>query len=454
VAFLLFPQATDRYPLPERVFIQPWGGRIRRGPSDDTMRVVDGLDKAPYDPPLSTPPYRGPVAPPAEPGPGGGFDHLPLGSRQFMQAHLFGCTRLSLNVWEAYLGRAVRWFDAETYPTLELTPLVNWPNAQSGPGFLEMGIVENEQGQLRPYCLNLDVVAHEVGHAMLFSQLGVPAPGRLSAQFLAFHEGIADIGTLLTALQFDSVVEIVLEETGGNLYARNEVNRIAELSSSEQIRIADNTVTMQDVAAISLAADGTWRDAAGLDRNAHGLAEPLTGALFDFFVDLFQDGLVSRGLIPPDGDARGWTRQEVDRSIARLDAAFRWNLRRFEPAFRSAVRDARDGVGLCIGAALEFLDADDFSFDAFAGAMVRVAGPLVGHRARNALIEDFTWRGIKPAHAPLRTEPLPARPRYVASAPLVVQLRAAACCMPGRPAPHGSGLELDRIIRKEHRAPS
>jgi hypothetical protein len=136
VAFLLFPQADGSYAEPERVVLEPLGGPIGLGPADEHMRVVDALGKTPYDPPSYLPPWRGPVAPPARPGRHGHFDHLQVGTRQFAQAHLFGCMRLTLNVWERFLGHRVHWCGAEVFPVLELVPLVAWPNAQSGPGFL------------------------------------------------------------------------------------------------------------------------------------------------------------------------------------------------------------------------------------------------------------------------------------------------------------------------------
>jgi hypothetical protein len=446
VPFLLFPQADGTFPEPERILIAPFGGPIRTGPADDGMRVVDALGKSPYAPPDVLPPWRGPVAPPVRPGPNGGFDHLAVDTRQFAQAHLFGCTRLTLNVWETYVGKPVRWSLSDLFPVLELVPLVDWPNAQSGPGFLETGMVANDAGELRLYCLNLDVIAHEVGHTVLFAELGTPAPGRLTAQYLAFHECFADLTTILAALQFGSVIDRVLGESGGNLYAENEINRIAELSSHEQIRMADTKATMADVAGIELAEDGSWRDPSGLNRNAHALAEPLTGALFDFFVELFQEQLVAEGLVPADEDPRGWTREEIAASLDRLRSVHRHALERSTPAFREALVSARDGLGLVLAQAIALLPADGLSFDAVAGALVMAGLGLFGPRTARTLEEVLLWRGIVPrAPLPVRR---PAR-RYTALAPLAVQAR---CCRPGPGRAHAA-MQLGAVLRQGHRAP-
>jgi hypothetical protein len=43
---------------------------------------------------------------------------------------------------------------------------------------------------------------------VLFAELGVPSRARLTPQFLAFHESIADVSALLTAMHFDRVTEL------------------------------------------------------------------------------------------------------------------------------------------------------------------------------------------------------------------------------------------------------
>jgi hypothetical protein len=454
VAFLLFPQADGSYAEPERVVLEPLGGPIGVGPADDRMRVIDAIGKTPYDPPSYLPPWRGPVAAPARPGPRGHFDHLAVGTRQFAQAHLFGCMRLTLNVWERFLGHRIHWSGAEVFPVLELIPLVAWPNAQSGPGFLETGAVRNAEGDERAYCLNLDVIAHEVGHTVLFAELGTPLPGRLTAQFLAFHECFADLTTIIAALQFDSVADRVLAETGGNLYAENEINRIAELSSTEQIRRADTMAKMADVATITLAEDGTWRDGTGRGRNAHALAEPLTGALFDFFVNLFQERLVADGIVPPDEDPRGWTRAEIAARLGQLERVHRACLRRSAAAFRTALLHARDGLALTLARTIAHLGPDDLSFDGVAGAMRDVVLALFGEPVALSLDDIFAWRGITPRRAASARPP--ERRRYTPMQPFAAQMRAAhaACCSPSpRSRPLAHALELGRLVRQEHREP-
>ena len=251
----LFPELFAGYAAPETAWLSPPPGSVGRGPADAQMYVANAAAKrAPYAPPGYLPPYDGAEFPAAAPDGAGHFDHIPVSAPQFLAVHLYGAARHTLDIWEHYLGHRVRWWHAPEIPLLELVPVVAWPNAHSGPGFLETGTIRNDRGQDHLFCLNFDVVAHEIGHAVLFATLGVPAPDAMSAAFLAFHESFSDLFGVIGVLRFASVVTRLLAQTGGNLHALNMVNRLGEYSDNQQVRLAANAVTMADVAGISLRA--------------------------------------------------------------------------------------------------------------------------------------------------------------------------------------------------------
>ena len=79
--------------------------------------------------------------------------------------------------------------------------------------------------------------------------VGVPDPRTTDAEYYGFQESAADLTALIAALHFDSVVDELLTTTHGNLYTLNLVNRIAELSSNEQIRLAANPLSLLDFVA-------------------------------------------------------------------------------------------------------------------------------------------------------------------------------------------------------------
>ena len=80
-----------------------------------------------------------------------------------MAAHMYGTLRFVLDVWEKYFGGPIPWHFEEDQRRLELVPLVEWNNAHSGYGFIETGFARPTEPDRQPFCLNFDVLAHELG---------------------------------------------------------------------------------------------------------------------------------------------------------------------------------------------------------------------------------------------------------------------------------------------------
>jgi hypothetical protein len=396
--FRLFPEYASGYAEPETVTVSPPAGSLGCGPADATMYVANPtLKTEPYSPPASMPPWRGTQFLPATPDRAGHFDHIPVEAPEFLAAHVYGTVRHTLDVWEWYLGHRVTWWHAAFLPRIELVPVVTgWPNAHSGPGFIETGMMPNETGREQLLALNFDVIGHETGHAILFSQVGVPPPDQVTGEYLAFHESFSDLIGMIAAMSFPSVTRKLLAQTGGNLYSANLVNRLGKLSNREQVRIADNETIMEDVAGLRLQPDGSWFDPLGENRNQHALGEPLTGAIFDMLVEIFQDGLVRRGAIAPDQDTRGWTRESVEASFASLHLQSSRALACFGAEFKGAIDDARDVLGCAMAHAMRTLNPETLSFERVAARLLEAAaGHGQGH-ILPALLDDFLWRGIDP----------------------------------------------------------
>jgi hypothetical protein len=139
------PPSPGSVPELEKVAVSSPVGSVGPGPSDARMFVIDpigdkppyGMNRGPYGTPyLYFPPWAGPVRPPAMPGPDGHFDHFEPGTPEFALAHLFGCVRFTLDVWEGYFGRPIPWFFAPRYERLEIVSLPRFDNAHTGLGFL------------------------------------------------------------------------------------------------------------------------------------------------------------------------------------------------------------------------------------------------------------------------------------------------------------------------------
>ena len=169
-----------------------------------------------------------------------------------------------------------------TSTRLELIPHLDWDNAQSGYGFIETGYGFDEDYGQHPFCLNFDILSHELGHSFVYALVGIPAIEHVTAEYVGFQEAASDIVALLSTLHFKSVVDHILAETRGNIYAPNELNRFAELSPTHQIRSASNSIRMGDVPDVRI----PFERLSEPDR--HLLSQPLTGAVFDILVELFQ----------------------------------------------------------------------------------------------------------------------------------------------------------------------
>ena len=388
--FRLFPQPQFIEPFrePETVWLSPPAGMIGPGPSDDRMYVIDPIDK-PYPYGIArgpygsrffyAPPWNGPIRPPPLPGAGGHFDHLMVGTREFEAAHAYGVARFVLDIWEDYLGRPIRWHFLGDYDRLEIALLPALANATAGYGFMELGSdVVDEDVQL--FSLNFDIIAHEIGHLILYSEIGLPDLDALEGEFFGFHECGADLVALITVLHFDSVVERLLETTRGNLYTFNELNRFAELSPNKQIRVAGNSMRMSHFAA-------GWTD-------EHDLSEPLTGALFDILVDVFHDKLVQRGVISPEVDALmdqlERRRQLADFIQSFFDRAYPEN----QETFRLALLEARDHLGIALAETWRRLSADYLNYDDVGDTMLEIDREMTGGRYLDDIISNFQWREI------------------------------------------------------------
>lgn len=452
VRFRLFPAYADGFAEPELVVLSPLPGTVGPGPADATMYTINPLHKdAPYDPPDYVPPYRGPVHAPALPDRYGNFDWIPVESEQFLAAHTYGTARRTLDIWEAYLGHPVVWWHAAFLPQIELVPLVHWDNAHSGPGFMEMGARKTDDG-IAPFCLNFDILAHETGHAILFSQIGTPPEDAVTREFLAFHESFADLVAVIGILHFRSITGHLLAESQGNLYVLNVVNRIGTLSRTEQIRVASNVAKMDQVADLRLAPDGSWIDPTGLNRNQHSIAEPLTGAIFDILVEFYQDDLVDKGLIPPASDVRGWTRDEVDESFSALHAQSARAFERFTEGFAGSLDRARDLVGQCMAHVMLTVRPETLNFPIVAARFLEAAVAMGEGNILPALLEHFLWRGIDPRpYLAIGVPPGRSGPRWRERGALIVteprnRVRGCAC---GNV--HGF-IAARRLMRHPHRS--
>ncbi|OAP47656.1 hypothetical protein [Sinorhizobium americanum] len=371
--FWIFPQPPfiPGYEQPDRVWLPILRDEIGVGPSDAAMYVIDPLsEKQPYgfD---RLPPFEGLRRPPPQPGADRHFDNVSPSSREFLAVHAYACVHFVLDIWQSYLGRPVRWFFEQTFPRLEIVAFVNWDNAQAGYGFLELGCSDTD-GVRRPYALNFDTIAHEVGHLILLSETGVPTIVSREADFFPFSEAFSDAVSLISFLHFGSAIDRLLRRTRGNLLLYNELNRFAETSPESQVRLATNFRRMSEVT-----------------REVHDRALPFVGAIFDTIVELYHRELVARDCADSrllDIDLRTLSQRDFDEFRAATAEAFRVKPLIFELGLAAA----RDTVGQALASSLRTLDPTTMRLDQAATAVIAAAPGA----AAEVLEANFAWREI------------------------------------------------------------
>jgi len=373
---------------PETVWLSPPAGSVGPGPSDDRMYAVDPIGKdEPYEYPI-LPPWRGPAHPPVEPDADGHFDYLDVNTRDFVIAHMYGGIRRTLDIWEGYFGRRIEWQFRSHFERLELIPVIDWDNAQSGYGFIEFGFGPSQSGEDQAFCLNFDVLAHELGHSIVFSEVGHDE-ATVTGEYLGFQEAVGDLIALISALHFDSVLDQTLISSRGNLYTENESNRLGELSESAEVRLASNSRKLSEF-------EHGWSD-------PHHLAQPLVGAVFDCLVDVYQDQLLRAGLI--DSELARLTEttahEELDHGevLARYAEAYE---ERHEE-FKSALIAARDYLGHCLVFVMTRTSPHFLRFADVGATLLAADRTLSGGRYQEQLFQDLAWRHIGAAEVGSRS---------------------------------------------------
>jgi hypothetical protein len=388
--FKLYPQPgfLDDFGVPETVHISSPAGSIGPGPSDQRIYTVYPVGKpTPYgiDPSpqqrsnILLPPWRGEVLPPAEPDAQGHFDYLKPGTPQFEAAHLFGTVRFVLDIWEKYFGRRIPWHFAPRYDRLELTIQPTLNNALAGYGFIEVG-TDLKNGTSQPFSLNFDVIAHEFGHILLFSELGLPDPALSRGEYWGFHESAADLVAIISSLHFNSVVDALLVRTRGNLYMFNVLNRIGELSPGGQIRSAANDIRLSRFVR-------GWED-------EHLLSQPLTGAFFDIFVDIFHEKLLEYGLIGSEVEELSDQLLATPEYAPIMQDLFDQAFDRNPDGFKEALLLTRDTLGTYLADTWSRLNADYLNYIDVAEAFEEVDREFSGGRYKRLIRGNFDMRDI------------------------------------------------------------
>ena len=315
-----------------------------------------------------------------EPGEDGHFDHLEIGTYEFEQAHAFGAIRFTMDIWERYFERPLEWHFQDYYDRLEILFLRGLDNAFAGFGSVEIGSYTLKTGELVEFGLSFDILSHELGHLIIYKEIGLPGTIDVNGEYFGFHESAADMVALVSLLHFDSAVSGLLESSSGNLYSYNRLNRFGEVSNHGQLRSASNEKTLYDFA------DGWVHE--------HNLSQVLTGALFDIWVDIFHENLLQRGLI--SGELEDLSdRLEGDPGYqAIIQPLFDEAFSQRPQGFADALFESRDYMGFALANTWKKLQIETLDFADVSETLQEVDRELSGGRYNRIIKTNMLRRGI------------------------------------------------------------
>lgn len=167
-----------------------------------------------------------------------------------------------------------------------------------------------------------DVVAHELGHAVLDTLKPVLFE-IASIEAAAFHESFGDMSAILTALQLPTVRQAVLEETDGNLRRNSSVSRVAEqlgFALRQRSPASVDRDSLRNAANAFLYVDPLTLPSTGpasqLTRAPHNLSRVFTGAFLEAL-----GGMVLTQAADPGSDDIEQATADMGRLLARAIVA-------------------------------------------------------------------------------------------------------------------------------------
>ena len=299
----------------------------------------------------------------------------------FHQVNVWAIVERTLEVLEDkyLLGRAVPWGH-------QAGRLILIPHAGYGENAfydrdscaLHFFYFEGKQGQPVYTCLSHDIVAHELGHAVLDGLK--PGYNEVSSPETAgFHEYFGDAVAMMASLGTEETALIVAKESDETLSVRNVVSAIASefgaalqgLPDEEYLRGAWNKRTATDLRKEKSQEEHDW-------------SEVLTGVYYELLAYLYKSNRREiaqerADVLPKQANEKKRKSEELYRSM------------------RALVRSATQTAGVMFRA-IDYCPPVDLRYGEYARAVLRaqeVAYPLDEQGIRKFLVNAFRRRGIK-----------------------------------------------------------
>jgi hypothetical protein len=183
-------------------------------------------------------------------------------------------------------------------------------------------------------------------------------------------------------------VDRLLKKSKGNLYTLNELNRIGELSETEQVRTASNMFRMSDVADVTTPPDALSQ------HELHRLGEPLTGAIFDIFVEVYQDILLDAGLIDAELAALSDGALQNAEYLTLVERRFAAAYQNRHDGFKACLLQARDYLGTLLANTWMRVPVHFMTFRDVSSALLGSDSAIAGARFSHLIRDSLAWREI------------------------------------------------------------
>ena len=337
------------------------------------------------------------------------------GNPQFHQQMVYAVVMKTIEHFERALGRPVLWRprpnpenpndDSGFVRQLVIRPhALRQANAFYSPqdvalllGYFEAAA--DDPGDHMPgsrvyACLSHDIIAHETTHAILdgmYRRFNEPT----NLDVLAFHEGFADIVSLLQHFTIPEVLENEISRTRGDIEAESMLGSLAVQFG----RAMGGRGALRN--AIGRMENGVWKrfepNPADLQERQvpHSRGAVLVAAVFDAFIAIYKSRIGDLLRISTGGTGvlpTGAIHPDLVRRLA-----------------DEAAKSANHVLNMCIRA-LDYLPPVDVTFFEYLRALITADFDLVSddrHNYRVAFVEAFRRRGIYPVNLGTPTRDTP-----------------------------------------------
>ncbi len=216
---------------------------------------------------------------------------------EFVPVQTFAATLKTIQAMEKYLGRKIQWsFGKEQlaiYPDKGVMKNAFYNKKDGSLNFFHF--IDKKTGETVHTGKSYDTVSHETGHALLDGMKPKFLGWNIETE--ALHEAVADIISMLSALQDESNIQMFLSQTGGSFKTRNCISEMGEQFGKTAlgkpcIRSAINGHTYKNPYTLPMFPTGNEDELTG---EAHSFCQVFTGAFYDIMERIYALNL-SKGM--------------------------------------------------------------------------------------------------------------------------------------------------------------